>query len=76
MFTLEKEIITPQNYNNLLFGDKIIKKEICKHEHYYHVTIGMYFNCIDSVRFRVLSVARMKMTTFWDITQCSLVEVD
>jgi hypothetical protein len=28
------------------------------------------------VRFQVLSAASMKMTVFWDIVACSLVEVD
>jgi hypothetical protein len=28
------------------------------------------------VRFQVLTAANMKMTVFWDITPCSLVEID
>jgi hypothetical protein len=28
------------------------------------------------VRFQLLTVASMKMTVFWDVTPCSLVEID
>jgi hypothetical protein len=30
----------------------------------------------ENVRFQVLMVANMKMTAFWDIAPCTLVEVD
>jgi hypothetical protein len=29
-----------------------------------------------TVRFQVLTAASMKMTAFWDITPCSVVELD
>jgi hypothetical protein len=28
------------------------------------------------VRFQVLTAASMKMTVFWDVAQCSVVEID
>jgi hypothetical protein len=40
---------------------------------YFCDRFGVYFNC---VLYEVLKAASMKMTAFWDISSCSLVEVD
>jgi hypothetical protein len=37
--------------------------------------IVLYYSTTLSVRFHVLAAASMKVTAFWDVTPCSLVEV-
>jgi hypothetical protein len=33
-------------------------------------------NCYHPVRYRVLTATNMKMTVFWDVAPCSLVDID
>jgi hypothetical protein len=35
-----------------------------------------YCNAVLLVRFQVLTAASMKMTVFWDVAPCSLLEID